>query len=242
MLAEAAGFAFLAAISPTALAVMAVLMGSANPRQAVLAYAAGAMVMSAVMGIALLLAIRGAGLNLSRNHDPRFGLRLALGILALAAAVVILRRGQRTAAAAEGAGAGTAAGTAAGADAGAGAGTSLGVVSRLVARPSAGSAFAAGAILFAPGATFIAAVQVIATASAGVPAIVLGLAIVVLVSVLIVWLPLLAFLLAPDATARRLGVVNRWLRVHGKMVAAGALTIGGVALVVNGALGLAGAG
>jgi hypothetical protein len=223
LLAEAAGFAFLAALSPTALAVMAVFMGSANPRQAVLAYVAGAVVMSAAMGIALLVAIRGAGLNLSRNHDPRFGLRLALGILALAAAIVIVRRGKR------------AAGTQTETD------VSLGVVSRLVARPSPGSAFAAGVILFAPGATFIAAVQVIATASAGFPAIVLGLAIVVAVSVLIVWLPLLAFLLAPDATARRLGAVNGWLRVHGTAVAAGALTAGGVALVVNGALGLAGA-
>jgi hypothetical protein len=182
--------------------------------------------MSAAMGIALLLAIRATGLNLARNHDPRFGLRLALGILALAAAIVIVRRGRR------------AGGQRAGeADADA----SLGVVSRLVARPSAGPAFMAGAILFAPGATFIAAVQVIATASAGVAAIVLGLVIVVAVSVLIVWLPLLAFLLAPDATARRLSVVNGWLRVHGKTVAAGALTVGGVALVVNGALGLAGA-
>ena len=222
MLAEAAGFAFLAALSPTALAVMAVFMGSADPRQTVLAYVAGALVMSAAMGIALLVAIRGAGLNLSRNHDPRFGLRLALGILALVAAIVITRRGQRAI--------------------GTETDTSLGVVSRLVARPSPGSAFVAGVILFAPGATFIAAVQVIATASAGVPAIVAGLVIIVVVSVLIVWLPLLAFLLAPDATARRLGMVNGWLRVHGKEVAAGALTVGGVALVINGALGLAGAG
>jgi hypothetical protein len=219
LLAEAAGFAFLAALSPTALAVMAVFMGSANPRQAVLAYVAGAVVMSAAMGIALLLAIRGTGLNLARNHDPRFGLRLALGILALAVAIVIAARGRR----------------AGETDA------SQGVVSRLVARPSARSAFAAGVILFAPGATFIAAVQVIATASASVPAIALGLAIVVAVSALIAWLPLVAFLLAPEATARRLGVVNGWLRVHGQAVAAGALTVGGVALVVNGALGLAGA-
>jgi hypothetical protein len=35
--------------------------------------------------------------------------------------------------------------------------------------------------------------------------------------------------------------VNGWLRARGKALAAGALAIGGIALVINGALGLAGA-
>jgi hypothetical protein len=114
-------------------------------------------------------------------------------------------------------------------------------VSRLVARPSAGSAFGAGVILFAPSATFIAAVQVIATANESVYGTILGLVIVIIVSALIVWLPLLAFLAAPEATTRRLGALNGALRAYGKRFAAGALAIGGVALIVNGLLGLIGA-
>jgi hypothetical protein len=232
MLAEAAGFALLAAISPTALLVMAVFLGSANPRVTALAYVAGAIVMTVAMAVALLLVIRETGLNLPRNHDPRYGLRLALGVLALAGAVVIIRRRSRPAASSRGV---------ASSRAGSGpAEPSGGFVSRLAARSSARSAFVAGIILFAPSATFIAAVQVIATARASVPGTVVGLVIVVIVSVLIVWLPLLAFLAAPEATTRRLGDINGWLRTHGKRIATGALGVGGVILVVNGALGLTG--
>lgn len=214
MLAQAAGFAFLAAISPTALLVMAVFLGSANPRQTALAYAAGAIVMSTAMAVTLLVVIRVAGLDQQREHDPRYGLRLAIGVLALAAAVVVIRRRPRAA------------------------GSGSGIISRLIAHPSAGSAFAVGLILFAPSATFIAAVQVIATARTRVPGTVVGLVVVVIVSVLIVWLPLLAFLLAPEATTRRLSAFNGWLRARGRMIAASALAAGGVILIINGILGL----
>jgi hypothetical protein len=237
MLAQAAGFALLAAISPTALLVMAVFLGSAHPRETALAYVAGAMVMTVAMAVALLLVIRETGLNLQRNHDPRYGLRLGLGVLALAGVVVIIRRRSRAAPSSHV----VASSRAESGRAGSGpAEPSGGFVSRLAARSTARSAFVLGVILFAPSATFIAAVQVIATAGASVPGTVVGLVIVVIVSVLIVWLPLLAFLVAPEATTRRLGDINGWLRANSKRIATGALGIGGVILVVNGALGLTG--
>ena len=214
MLAQAAGFALLATMSPTSLLVMAVFLGSANPRRTALAYAAGAIVMSVAMAVTLLVVIRVAGLDQPREHDPRYGLRLAIGVLALAAAVVVIRRRPRSP------------------------GSGSSIISRLIASPSAGSAFAVGVILFAPSATFIAAVQVVATARARVPGTVLGLVVVVIVSVLIVWLPLLAFLSAPEATTRRLSAFNGWLRARGRMLAACALAVGGVILIINGTLGL----
>ena len=115
------------------------------------------------------------------------------------------------------------------------------MVSRLIARPRPVAAFAAGLVLFAPSATFVAAVQVIATADADVPATVLGLVIVVIVTVLVVWLPLLAYLAAPGATTLRLNALNGWLRARGRTLAIGGLTVGGIVLIVNGALGLSGA-
>jgi hypothetical protein len=56
MLVQAAGLAVLAAISPTVLLVAAVYLGSARPRQTLLAYLAGALLMSVVMGIVVLVA------------------------------------------------------------------------------------------------------------------------------------------------------------------------------------------
>jgi hypothetical protein len=224
MLAEAAGFAILATISPAALAVMTVFLTSANPRRSALMYVAGAMLMTVVMAVVMLYAIRATGLNLRRGYESRYGLRLAVGILALALAVVISWRVRRTP-------------------------RRLsepredqpgrGLMSRLVTRPTARTAFVAGLIVFAPSATFIAAVQAIATADADVPVTALGLTIVVVLSAMISWLPLLAYLAAPAATTRRLRAASGWLRVHGKELTVGALAICGIVLVINGALGLA---
>jgi Sap, sulfolipid-1-addressing protein len=220
VLAEAAGFAVLASVSPTALLVMAVYLSTANPRTMALLYVAGAVIMTVAGGVALLVVIRVTGLNLPRGHDPRFGLRLGLGVLALAGAVFYTVRKppepvqdkQRR----------------------------PGFMARLMARPSPRIAFATGLLLFAPGATFIAAVQVVATSDASVALIVVALAIVVTLTAIVVWLPLIAYLAAPDATTRRLAMVNEWLRRHGRTVVVYALGVAGAVLIVNGALGLAG--
>ena len=53
MIAQAAGLAVLAAISPTALLLAAVYLGSARPRATVLCYLAGALLMSIAIGIVI---------------------------------------------------------------------------------------------------------------------------------------------------------------------------------------------
>ena len=220
VLAQAAGFALLASVSPTALLVMAVYLSTANPRTMALLYVAGALIMTVTTGIALLIVIRVTGLNLPRGHDPRFGLRLGLGVLALAGAVFYALRKPR--------------------EPDPGQQRRPGLIARLMASPSPRIAFVTGLLVFAPGATFIAAVQVVATSDASVPLIVLALAIVVTITVIVVWLPLVGYLAAPDATTRRLAVLNGWLRTHGRTVVVYALGVGGAVLIVNGALGLAG--
>ena len=226
MFAEAAGFAVLAALSPTALLVMAVFLGSANPRTTALLYVAGATLMTVAMAVAVLFILRGAGLNQPRAHDPRYGLRLGLGVLALASAAFVARRRREPEA-----------------EPGAVPGPSKkkpGLITRLTSRPRPATAFAVGLILFVPSATFIAAVQVVATAKAAVGATVLALVLVVLITVLIVLLPLLTFLAAPEATGRRLASLNAWLRANGRVILISGLAVGGLALVINGAIGLAG--
>jgi hypothetical protein len=245
MLAEAAGFAFLAAISPTALVVMAVFLASARPRETAIAYVFGALAMTALMAVAVLVIIRVVGLDQPRQHDPRYGLRLGLGVLALlAAAFLAVRRARRrdrgvgnlgTAASLTESMAAGGAGTGGPGQAGA----VKGFMSRLVSHPSPRTAFIAGLILFGPSLTFIAAVQVIASEAADTPIIVLGLLIIIVLSALTAWAPLLAYLWAPEATERRLGMLNDWLRARSQLLVILALLIGGIALVANGALGLA---
>jgi hypothetical protein len=223
VIAEATGFAFLAAISPTTLVVMAVFLGSQSPRVLASTFTAGAIAMTVAAALASLFILRAFDLNLSINHDPLYGLRLGLGVLALASAIVVSRRGRALRL-----------------DAPELDQPGDGIVGRLVARTTPRAAFAAGLILFAPSVTFLAAVQVIASANTGILLTLMGMLIVVAVSALAAWLPLLAYLAAPDATTDRLKAVNEWLRLHGRALAVGALAIAGLALVVNGALGLAG--
>lgn len=221
MFAQAAGFAVLAAISPTALLVMAIFLGSANPRTTALFYVAGAMLMTVAMAVVVLVVVRTAGLDQPREREPMYGLRVGLGVLSLASALVVARRRREPPEPVSDQPA------------------AQGFISRLTARPRPGTAFITGVILFAPSATFIAAVQVIATAKAAVAVTALALVLVVIITGLVVWLPLLTYLGAPEATDRTLKRLNGWLREHGRMILTYALAVGGIALVLNGALGLA---
>ena len=220
MLAEAAGFAVLAAVSPTALLVMAVLLGSAEPRRTALMYVAGAVIMTLAMAVVLLFVLRATGLDQPRHHAPRYGLRLGLGVITLAAAVYVSRRKRAAPAPSDGEP------------------KRPGLIARLTASPSPRTAFLLGVLLFAPSTTFIAAVQVVATANEGIPVTAAAIVIVVILTVLIVWLPLLTYLAFPEVTTRTLRTANEWLRAHGRLLVIGALWIAGVVLVVNGALGL----
>jgi Sap-like sulfolipid-1-addressing protein len=216
VIAQAAGFALLAAISPTALLVMAVFLGSESPRRIALLYFVGAALMTVVMAVTVLLVLRATGMNQPREHTPRYGLRLGLGIVALAAGAAAAVRARRAAPAAG----------------------KPGMVSRLTSRPRPVTAFLAGLLLFVPSASFIAAVQVIATANASTEATVAAMLIVIALTATTVWLPLIAYLATPEATTRALRNANGWLVAHGRTVVVYGLAVAGVILVVNGALNL----
>jgi Sap-like sulfolipid-1-addressing protein len=89
VLAQAVGLAFLAALSPTALLVTAVYLGSARPRLTALCYLAGALPMTLVIGSVVLVALRSGHLERPEQHAPRDGLRLGLGLLMLARGAVV---------------------------------------------------------------------------------------------------------------------------------------------------------
>jgi len=235
MLLQAAGFAVLAALSPTALLISAVYLGSARPRTTALCYLAGAVLISTVMGIAVLLLLRYGDFQLPGHRTPRYGLRLGLGLVILAAIAVVARRKPRLLAVPGQPGNPGGPGQP---GPGRQPDQGKGIVSRLVSSPSPRTAVVVGLLVFGPGVTFIAAIQVIATARAGVPLSALGLVIVIVINVAFVWLPFLAYLAAPDLTTRKLTAFNAWLRAHGRILLILALLVAGAALTVNGLLGL----
>ncbi len=217
MLIQAAGLALLASLSPTALLVAAVYLGSARPRLTGAFYLVGAILMSLVMALAILAILKGVNLDHRSERTPRYGLRLGLGILLLAAGAVAARRKPRPPSPGK---------------------ANQGIVSKMVADPAPLSAFLVGILVFAPGISFLAAVQVIATAQASAELTALALLIVVIINVLLVWLPILFHLAFPGATTRYLTAFNGWLRAHGKVILVCVLLAMGGIMVINGIYGL----
>jgi Sap, sulfolipid-1-addressing protein len=221
MFEQAAGLALVAGFYPPAMLIAALYLASTKPGRVTALYLIGGLVIVTVIGTAALLAIRDAGLSVHTSHTPRYGLRLALGIVAIIAAVVIARRKPREK------------------KPDPAKPKKPGMVERLSARPTPRTAFLVGILIFGPSLTFIAAVQVVATAKASVAATVGAMALIFVLTLSFAWIPLVAYLIAPDSTVSRLRAFEAWLRRHGKKVLVGAVGLVGVALVVQGIVNLA---
>ena len=232
MLTQAAGLSALAAISPTALLVAAAFLGSANPRRTAIAYLAGAIVITAVMAAIVFTLLRAGHLNLARQHQARYGLRLGLGLLLLLGAALLWNRAKRSRAGPAGGMSGVQRASK----------QKEGLISRAIARPAAKAAFLAGMLIYLPSVTFIAAVQVVATSNGNLTQSLAALVLVVAITIAFVWLPLVLYLLAPERTGRQLGQFNAWLRRYGQVLVVDALAAAGLILFINGLLGLTGAG
>jgi hypothetical protein len=216
MLIQATGYALLGAISPTALVVSAVFLASANPRRTALFFLLGAVLTTVLMAVILFLVLRAGGLSHPSEREPRYGLRLGLGVLALGLSLFLARRKPRPPDPDK----------------------KPNLVMRMATRPGPRAAFAVGVLLFTPSVTYVAAVQVIATSNADTGMVVLGLVLVAAIDAMFAWLPLMCFLAAPDLTTRRLKELDTWLHSHGQKVLAVASAIVGLVLVTNGIVGL----
>lgn len=219
MFEQAAGLALVAAFYPPAMLIAALYLASARPGRITALYVAGGIVIVAVVGVAALVAIRAGGLSLPKQRGTRYGVRLALGVVAVAAAVVIYRRKPRRPDPARK--------------------KKPSLVDRLSREPRPLTAFAVGIVMFGPSLTFIAAVQVVATSKASVAATIAAMAMIIVMTVAFAWIPLVAYLVAPEATPRRIRAFEAWLGRHGRTVLAGAVGVVGVILVVQGITGLA---
>lgn len=141
MLAEAAGLAVLAALSPTALLVVAVYLGSDRPKVIASLYLAGAVLMSIVTAVLTLAVLRSLGLSRPPAATERYALRLGFGALLLAGCLPVAARYRGTH---RPAGPNSAPYLCARPDR-----QRPGIVSRMAAKPAPSSAFAVGLLVFA---------------------------------------------------------------------------------------------
>jgi len=218
---QAAGLAALAAIFPPALLVAAVYLGSARPHKMASFFLAGAILSTVIVAIVLLVVLRSGGLSLPANRPPRYGLRVGLGAVALAASGYLVWRyrahGQPDPDKPK----------------------KEGRLARMTSQPRPLTALAVGGLLFLPSVGFIAAVQVIATAKASVATTAGALALIIIIDLAFAWVPGAIYLVAPDRTTRALKAMNAWLALRGQALLIAALGAIGVILLIDGALGLA---
>ncbi len=219
MFEQAAGLAVVAAFYPPAMLIAALYLASARPGRFTALYVIGGTVIVSVIGIAALLAMRNLGLSLPHHRQTRYGVRLTLGVLALIAAAVIYRRRPKERDPSKP--------------------KKRSLLGRLSAQPRPKTAFLAGVLMFGPSLTFLAAVQVVATAKAGILATIGAMLMIIVLTLAFAWVPLVAYLVAPDLTARKLRTLDEWLKRHGKMVMVAAVAIIGVLLIAQGISGLA---
>ncbi len=218
---QAVGFALLAACYPPAALIAALYLASERPGRTTVFYVAGGLAVVTVVGIAALLAIRAGGLsNLGHHHhQTRYGVRLGLGVLAIIAALVLWRRKPRG-------------------PAKPGKSKKPGLLQRLTDRPTPLTAFAVGAFMFGPSLTFISAVQVVATARVSIGETIATMVLIIVLTIALAWLPLVAYLVAPQKTVSLLQTLDLWLKRHGKTVLTLAIAVVGILLVAQGILGL----
>lgn len=216
---QAAGLALVAAFYPPAMLIATAYLGTVRPGRIALLYVVGGIVIVTVVGTAALIAIRAGGLSHFSQRPTRYGLRLALGVLAIIAAVVIRRRAPKKRDPAKP--------------------KKPSLIDRLSKEPKPLTAFVVGVIMFGPSVTFIAAVQVVATSKASLTATMGAMVMIIVMTVAFAWIPLAAYLISPEKTARRLRAFDEWLRGHGRSVLVGAVGLVGVLLVIQGIAGLA---
>ncbi len=216
-----------AALNPTLLAATTVMLMLPSPKRLLLGYLVGALMTSITLGLVIVFALSGASDTTSTaKHTLNPAFDLAVGALILIVVFVIgtgrdtrrrARRERKRAATIDKA------------------------PPRWKQALSGGSArttFVVGALLTLPGASYLAALSLVAKqdlSTAGTVLTVIGVNVVML---MLLEIPLAGYAISPDTTADRVKRFSAWLGREGGRIALIGATLIGVALLVRGTVEL----
>jgi Sap, sulfolipid-1-addressing protein len=206
--------AFEAALYPTLLAAVVILLSTERPARLIGAYLAGGMTISIGLGTAIVFALdsstlvdEGGGAVLSWTAD------LAIGGLALLAAVALATHADERWRARRRARRGVEAPPPAEAQA------TEPWTQRMLARGSAPLVFAAALLVNVPGAAYLIALKDIAAGDHSAATAVGLIVLFNLIMFLLAEIPLVGLLVAPERTGALVDRMNRWLRDHSRQLA-----------------------
>jgi hypothetical protein len=224
--------ALAAAVYPTLLVGVVVMLTRPDPRRLLAAFRFGGVLVSVTCGLIIVFVLKGT-ISASRQRSASPKIDLIAGILSLALAIVVWARrnskrpGDRKASAAN-----PTSDSWSPADNPRESDPSF--TGRMLARGSLKSAFAAGMILNLPGIWYLIALKNIAQANYSAITDVLLILLFNAIMFLIVELPLIGYLVRPDETKARVERFRTWLGDYNRVLAAAAALVVGSYLVIRG--------
>jgi Na+-transporting methylmalonyl-CoA/oxaloacetate decarboxylase gamma subunit len=219
------GLALLAALNPTLLAASTVMLLLPRPKRLLLGYLLGAYTTSITVGLAIVYWLSDSGTISSTKRTVSPGVDIVLGALLLLVAVVVgtgrlARRNERR--------------RAEHADQP----KKTPRWQRTLSKGSARDTFVVGLLLSFPGASYLASLTTIAKLDLNNVEIVLTVVAVAVVMLILLEVPLIGYLVAPNWTPAAVERLKGWLARNGARAAVIGATAIGLLLIVRGIIGL----
>jgi hypothetical protein len=225
-IADALVFAFTAALNPTLLAATMVMLFAAEPRRLMGGFVLGAYTVSISIGLVIVFALKGSDAVDTTQHTFSPAADIVFGVLFLLVAFVIrgdrdarIRERRRAKAEAKGP-------------------KEAPAWRRSLDRGSPRGAFVVGILLTLPGASYLVGMTRIS--KAGESTFVTALAVVVfcVIMLALIEIPLLGFLISPDATQRRVKRFTDWISSNARTIVARIALVFGCLLLLRAAITL----
>jgi arginine exporter protein ArgO len=211
---QAVPLALAASLYPLGIAALLLLTEAARARSKVAVFLAGAVACTLPIGFLVVFALHGIGLDQDSKRSASYGLRLAIGVVLLVAALAIARWSPKPH-------------------------NKPSRVIRLTREGGLIEVFVAAIALYVlPSPVYLAALEVVGSTKLDTAARAGWVLIVVALVLITVEVPVLLFLLAPGLTVPRLRALDAWLGRNARTLLAMVLAVIGVWEVIDGLVGL----
>jgi hypothetical protein len=215
---QAIPVALVSSLYPFGLAALLLLLEAQRPKPRSLVFLIGAAFCTLGIGLAVVFIVRGAGVQQSSNSTPRYGLRLAIGVLFLVLAWVVAHRPpkQKEKKGDE----------------------QPSRVTRAVAGSGLLAVFFVGIAMYTPSPTYLSALDIVGSTKMSTAAAVGWTVLVVALVLITIEVPILVYLFASDWATRNLAAFNAWLSRNSRTLLIWVLIVLGVWEVIDGVVGL----
>jgi hypothetical protein len=211
---QAIPLALAASLYPLGIGALLLLTQAARAQSKVAVFLAAAVACTVPIGFVVVFALHGIGLDQDSKRSASYGLRLAIGVVLLVAALVVARWPSKPH-------------------------TKPSRVTGLAREGGLIGVFAAGVALYVlPSPVYLAALEVVGSTKMDTAARAAWVLIVVALVLITVEVPVLLFLLAPGRTVPRLRALDAWLGRNARTLLAMVLAVIGLWEVIDGLVGL----